>query len=143
MKTLTKELTAPVDEILEELSEYFVGIGDDLELSSLKPGDKIVYLAGKIFETEYVTQDIKVDSDPKGKASEFLDAGGGKIKGAYRNVSGGNGAIWWRIPEDFPAFQAALNEEWSSWEIRKDVNIGTFKTVQEQFLEYHRDVVLL
>jgi hypothetical protein len=29
------------------------------------------------------------------------------------------------------------------WEIRKDVNIGTFKTVQEQFLEYHRDVVLL
>jgi len=29
------------------------------------------------------------------------------------------------------------------WEIRKDVNMGTFKTVQEQFLEYHRDVVFL
>ncbi len=29
------------------------------------------------------------------------------------------------------------------WKINKDVNVGKFKAVQETFLEYHRDVVLL
>ena len=120
IKTLTKELATPVDEILEGLSEYYVSIGHDLDLSKLVSGDKIIYLAGKIFETEYVPQDVIVDSDPKGKASEFASAGDGKIKGAYRNVSGGNGAIWWRIPKDLSSVQEALNEEWSSWEIRKN-----------------------
>jgi hypothetical protein len=120
VKTLTKNLDTTVDEILEDLSEYFAGIGNDLDLSTLKNGDKIVYLAGKIFETEYAAQDIVVDSDPKGKASEFTSAGDGKIKGAYRNVSGGNGAIWWRTPEDLSVVQEALSGEWSSWEIRKD-----------------------
>lgn len=120
MKKLTQELDTTVDEILEGLSEYFVSIGDGLDLSALGTGDKIVYIAGKIFETEYAAQDIVVDSDPKGKASEFPSAGDGKIKGAYRNVSGGNGAIWWRIPEDLSAVQEALCGEWSSWEIRKD-----------------------
>ena len=129
MKTLVKELANPIDEILYELSEYAVGIGDDLDLGTLEPGDKVVYLAGKIFETEYVTQDIVVDSDPKGKASEFASAGDGKIKGAYRNVSGGNGAIWWRIPEDMANVEEALNGEWSSWEIKKD---GLFEVKNQQ-----------
>jgi len=129
MKTLTKELATQIDEILEELSEYFVGIGHDLDLGTLKPGDKIVYLAGKIFETEYVDQDVVVDSDPKGKASEFQSAGDGRIKGAYRNVSGGNGAIWWRIPEDLPAVQEALNAEWTAWEIKKD---GLFEVTKKE-----------
>ena len=41
---------------------------------------KPIYLAGKIFETEYVEQDIIVDADPKNKSSEFISAGKGKIK---------------------------------------------------------------
>lgn len=120
MKKLTHNLDATIDIILEGLSDYFVSIGDDLDLSTLANEGRIVYLAGKIFETEYVAQDIVVDSDPKGKAREFTSADDGRIKGAFRNVSGGNGAIWWRTPEDLSAVQEALNSEWSSWEIRKD-----------------------
>lgn len=119
MKRLTQKLGVPIDGILESLSDYFVSIGDDLDLSSLENGSKIVYLAGKIFETECVAQDIVVDSDPKGKANEFTSAGDGKIKGAYRNVSGGNGALWWRIPEDLSAAQEALTGEWGSWEVKR------------------------
>lgn len=120
MNKTTQSLDASIDEILEGLSDYFVSIGSDLDISTLENESKIVYLAGKIFETEYVAQDIIVNADPKGKACEFASADNGRIKGAYRNVSGGNGAIWWRTPEDLPAIQEALNGEWSSWEIRKD-----------------------
>jgi len=120
MKRLIYKSEAQIDEILEELSDYFVGIGEEIDLSTLENGGKIVYLAGKIFETEYVAQDIVVDSDPKNKASEFVSAGDGKIKGAYRNVSGANGAIWWRIPQELSAVREALSEEWSRWEVKED-----------------------
>ena len=81
---------------------------------------KIIYLAQIIIETEYVEQDIVVDADPKNKAIEFSSAGDGKIKGAYRNVSGANGAIWWRTPEELSVVQEALKEDWSRWEVKKD-----------------------
>lgn len=120
MKHLTCKSESKIDEILEEISDYFVGIGEEVELSSLQNGSKIIYLAGKIFETEYVEQDIIVDADPKNKSSEFISAGEGKIKGAYRNVSGANGAIWWHTPQDLSAVQEALKEDWSRWEVKKD-----------------------
>ena len=120
MKHLTCKSESKIDEILEEISDYFVGIGEEVELSSLQNGSKIIYLAGKIFETEYVEQDIIVGADPKNKSSEFISAGEGKIKGAYRNVSGANGAFWWHTPQDLSAVQEALKEEWSSWEVKKD-----------------------
>ena len=120
MKHLSYKTESQIDEILEKISENFVGIGEEVDLGTLQKGDGIVYLAGKIFETECVAQDIIVEADPKNKASEFASAGDGKIKGAYRNVSGANGAIWWKTPQDFSAIKEALKEEWSNWEIKFD-----------------------
>jgi predicted restriction endonuclease len=34
-------------------------------------------------------------------------------------------------------------ETLEKWQINKDINVGSFKQEQKQFLEYHRDVVLI
>ena len=91
----TYPLDTPITEILADQSEYSVEIEHQIDTSSFQLGSTIVYIVGKIFETEYVEQSVCINSDPTGAAAGYESDGEGRLRGALRNISGGNGSVWW------------------------------------------------
>jgi hypothetical protein len=60
----TYPLDTPINEILADQSEYSVGIEHQIGTSMFEPGSTLVYIVGKVFETEYVEQSVCVNSIP-------------------------------------------------------------------------------
>ena len=113
----TYPLDTPINEILAGQSEYSVEIEHQIDTSSFQPGSTIVYIVGKIFETEYVEQSVCINSDPTGAAAGYVSDGEGRLRGALRNISGGNGSVWWLLPKDAKNFEDAVANEWDLWDI--------------------------
>lgn len=116
----TYPLDTPINEILADQSDYSVGIEHQFDKSLFEPGSTLVYIVGKIFETEYVEQSVCVNSDLTGAAEGYVSDGEGRLRGALRNISGGNGAVWWLLPKDAKSFEDAVANDWDYWDISLD-----------------------